>query len=124
MSHNVLPIFACKHEVVFPYIGLLPPILQSADNEIQIQISRQSLVVSEGDDVNIACITSNNAPPLSVTIQWVDSSGNVAPMVANTLSLPSISRTQRGEYYCVITSIRNETSSASLSINVECEHLK
>ena len=93
--------------------AFLPPVLSSP-----------VLTVSEGEDVQEACLNLNPAPLIPSTEnaqQWLDPSGNSALAQSNVLTILNITHFQAGEYRCVLTSIRDSTTSATLTITVQCE---
>ena len=55
-------------------------------------------------------------------MQWWDPNGN--PVLGNVLLIPNITRAQAGEYHCVLTSITNETASATTTITVQREYYR
>merc|ERR1712241_735674 len=97
-----------------PLIVRRPPII--SDN------STRSIVVEEGDSVELKCYASGYPPP---EIYWRRQDNAVLPTNSSVykgteLVFPSVTKEHRGTYYCVATNVVG--TGARRNINVEVEH--
>ena len=78
------------------------------------------MTVSEGEDVMVTC-SNPNTLLLIPSLQWLGPIGNRLPAEFGALRILNITRSQGGEYRCVLRSTRNKTASTTVTITVECE---
>ena len=106
------PLHCVKLITPLPPTALLPPVVESP-------VAR---TFTEGETARVVC-TDPNPPQLMTELKWLDAHGNRAPVNGRILSLPNITRTQAGQYHCVLTAITNDTVSTTLTITVQCEYM-
>ena len=86
-------------------------------------ISPESLTINEGGDISIFCLSSSPRA-LMVDEMWLNPQMVAAVEgVGNILCFVNISRSQSGDYRCILTSgVTNQTESVDFPVTVNCEY--
>merc|ERR1712088_953151 len=102
-----------KETAEVPLIVRRPPII--SDN------STRSVVVVEGQDVELKCFASGYPPP---EIYWRRQDNAVLPTntsiyKGHTLMFPKVTKEHRGTYYCVATNVVGQGARRNVDVEVE-----
>ena len=86
-----------------------------------INLSATSYNVTEGDDLNLECISDGHPPPI-VTWSKVGGLGGITDPVAQRLTIRKANRTEAGIYTCTSANGIGKPATAAMKVTAFCKY--